>query len=203
MKILLVGDKESKYIYDYFDYERFKEVDFIISTGDLRSAYLSYLVTMLNVPLYYVPGNHDRGYLEHEPEGCVNIDGKLVRHGNLRIFGLGGSMQYNMGPYQYTDKEMAKRFQKNRFGLFLNGGIDIFVTHAPAYHINDGEDQCHRGFKVYLDILNRYNPSFYIHGHQHLNYGHNHTRILNFNQTWIINSFEYYYFDTENPDRMI
>jgi len=203
MKILVVGDKESKYIYDYFDYDRFKDVDFIISTGDLRSGYLSFLVSMLNVPLYYVPGNHDRGYLENAPDGCINVDGKLVRHGNVRIFGLGGSMQYNMGPYQYTEKEMQTRYNKSKLKIFFSGGIDIFVTHAPAYHINDAEDQCHCGFKSFIEILKRYNPSLYVHGHQHLNYGHNQTRILHYNETWIINSFEYYYFDTSTPDRMI
>src|SRR6266508_365807 len=33
--------------------------DLMLSAGDLPFDYLEYLVTVLNVPLLYVPGNHD------------------------------------------------------------------------------------------------------------------------------------------------
>ncbi|HVH54112.1 MAG TPA: metallophosphoesterase, partial [Actinomycetota bacterium] len=33
--------------------------DLVLSAGDLPFDYLEYLVTVLNVPLLYVPGNHD------------------------------------------------------------------------------------------------------------------------------------------------
>ncbi|WP_218031481.1 hypothetical protein [Paenibacillus kobensis] len=36
MKILIVSDEESKYIWDYFDRERFKDIDLIISCGDMK-----------------------------------------------------------------------------------------------------------------------------------------------------------------------
>ena len=35
MKLLLVSDKEESYIWDHFDMERFKDIDFILSCGDL------------------------------------------------------------------------------------------------------------------------------------------------------------------------
>ncbi len=59
MKILLVSDQESKFIWEHFDTDRFKDIDFILSSGDLKSEYLSFLVTMVNKPLFYVHGNHD------------------------------------------------------------------------------------------------------------------------------------------------
>src|SRR5689334_4887309 len=106
MKLLLVSDKEDKYIWDHFDPERFKDIDFIISCGDLKAEYLSFLVTMVNKPLFYVPGNHDKRYDVNPPEGCISLDGKYIEHMGLRIVGLGGSMCYNNGPHQYTEKEM-------------------------------------------------------------------------------------------------
>lgn len=36
-----------------------RDVDVVISCEDLCCEYLDYLVSMLNVPLLYVPGNHD------------------------------------------------------------------------------------------------------------------------------------------------
>ena len=60
MKILVVSDIESKFIWDHFDPERFRDVKMIISCGDLSARYLSFLVTMIPCPLFYVPGNHDK-----------------------------------------------------------------------------------------------------------------------------------------------
>lgn len=70
MKILVVSDIESKFIWDHFDPERFRDVKMIISCGDLSARYLSFLVTMIPCPLFYVPGNHDKRY-EKEPPGGV------------------------------------------------------------------------------------------------------------------------------------
>ena len=52
MKILLVSDKENDYIWDHFEPARFKDIELIISCGDLQPSYLSFLVTMVNVPLF-------------------------------------------------------------------------------------------------------------------------------------------------------
>lgn len=46
MKILIVADEESKALYDYYDSSRLKDIDLILSCGDLRASYLEFLVTM-------------------------------------------------------------------------------------------------------------------------------------------------------------
>jgi len=46
VKVLLVSDIESKYIWDYFDKERFKDIELIISCGDLKESYLEFLTTI-------------------------------------------------------------------------------------------------------------------------------------------------------------
>ena len=202
MKILLLGDKESTYIWDYFDHERFKGVDFVISSGDLKREYLSFVVTMLNVPLFFVPGNHDKNYVELEPEGCINIDRTIVNHNGFKIMGLGGSQWYNDGVYQYTEKQMYYDYLKLKPKILFNKGIDMLVTHSPALGLNDGNDRCHKGFKTFVKIIDKYEPAYHIHGHEHLNYGL-HKRIIKRNSTFIINSYEYYLFDTSNPEKMI
>ena len=90
IKILAVSDFESKFIWDHFDPAVFKGTDLILSCGDLKASYLSYLVTMIPAPLFYIHGNHDGSYLHRPPEGCVDIDGKVVEYKGLRIGGLGG-----------------------------------------------------------------------------------------------------------------
>jgi uncharacterized protein len=195
MKVLVIGDKESPFIWDHFNPDHFKDVKLIISTGDLRSEYLSFIVTMMNAPLLYVPGNHDGNYMNNEPEGCQNIDGKILTINDINIMGLGGSILYNNGPYQYTEREMSFRLMKLKLSLWRKKKIDIFVSHSPAFGINDGEDMCHTGFKVFRDILDTYQPRFFLHGHQHLSYGSNAKRITQLGNTTIINSEGYHLFD--------
>lgn len=68
MKILVVSDEENTYIWDYFERSRFADIDLIISCGDLKAEYLSFLVTLIKAPLFYVHGNHDERYLKNPPE---------------------------------------------------------------------------------------------------------------------------------------
>lgn len=53
-------------------------IDLILSAGDLSPHYLEFLVTMTNVPLLYVRGNHDSYYDERPPEGCVCVEDSVV-----------------------------------------------------------------------------------------------------------------------------
>ena len=196
MKLLLVSDVESKYIWDYFDKDKFKDIELVISCGDLKSCYLSFLVTMINTPLIYVKGNHDSDYILNPPEGCQCIDDSIYRFKNLNFVGLGGSYKYNnSGGFQYTEKKMMNRFKKLKLNIKHQGGIDILVTHAPAYKISDGEDLCHTGFKIFKSIIDEYKPEYFFHGHQHLNYDAKLKRIRTFKYTTIVNSYNYYIID--------
>lgn len=191
MRILLVSDIESKHLWDFFQPEKFKDIDLIISCGDLKAEYLNFLVTMIKAPLYYVPGNHDQGYLVQPPEGCECIDNKLVTFKNIRILGLGGSMKYRNKPYLYTEWEMRSRIWKLKLKLFFSRGFDILVTHAPAKGINDDNDLCHEGFKSFNKLLDKYSPKYFVHGHIHLNYGIK-PRIDKYKNTTIINAYNYH-----------
>lgn len=197
MKILLVADVESSYIWDYYHEEKFRDIDLIISCGDLKAEYLSFLVTMINAPLFYVPGNHNKKYLMNPPEGCECIDNKMITFKGIRILGLGGSHSYNYGPFQYTEKQMRRRISSLKFKLWWNKGFDILVTHSPAFGVGDGEDQCHTGFKCFLDILDKYNPKYFFHGHEHLNYGIKNKRKRQYKNTTVVNGYEYYIIEYE------
>lgn len=43
MKILVLADRKSKYLYDFYEPDKLKDVDLIISCGDLPASYLSFL----------------------------------------------------------------------------------------------------------------------------------------------------------------
>ena len=102
MKLLLISDRESPALWDYYQPGRLDGVDLILSCGDLSPEYLRFLVTMGRAPVLYVHGNHDGRYKDDPPEGCDCIEDRLVTVNGLRILGLGGSPFYNGGPHQYT-----------------------------------------------------------------------------------------------------
>lgn len=199
MKILLVSDEEDKYLWDFYRPGRLKGIDLILSAGDLKAEYLSFLVTMANRPLLYVHGNHDGGYAQRPPEGCQCIDGKLVTVGGLRILGLGGSALYNGGPHQYTEKQMRRRIHRLRLKLALTGGVDIVLTHAPVRGFGDEDNMTHRGFEAFLPLLDQYQPRYLVHGHIHQRYGANRPRCYQYNETTIVNATGRYIL--EFPDK--
>lgn len=190
MKILAIADEESAYLWDYFEKSKLEGIDLIISCGDLDPRYLSFLVTFSNVPVLYVHGNHDEIYEKVPPEGCICIDDKIYVHQGVRILGLGGSMRYRPGTYQYTEWQMKNRVRKLWFQLLRHRGFDILVTHAPAYQLNDGMDLPHQGFRVFRTLLERYKPKFFLHGHVHMSYGRKHKRYDVYQDTQVINAFE-------------
>ncbi|HBM80281.1 MAG: metallophosphoesterase family protein [Clostridiales bacterium] len=191
MKILLVSDIESPYIWDNFQPEKFKDIDLMISCGDLKSEYLSFLVTMIKAPLFYVYGNHNESYFENPPEGCESIDNKFVKYKNIRILGIGGCKGYGPKKLLFTDEEMKRKVRKMTRRILWNKGLDILVTHAAAYGIGDDKDLCHEGFKAFNEIIDKYSPKYFIHGHVHLNYLRQ-KRILQYKNTTVINAYDHY-----------
>lgn len=197
MRILVIADEESSYLWDHFEKEKLEGIDLIISCGDLHPHYLSFLTTFTSAPVLYVHGNHDGKYEQVPPEGCICIEDTIYVHEGIRILGLGGSMRYRPGPHQYTEREMQKRVKKLWFQLLRHKGFDILVTHAPAYQLGDGRDLPHQGFRAFIQLIEKYHPRFFLHGHVHLSYGRALKRYDKYQQTHIINGFERFVFDYE------
>lgn len=196
MKILVVSDIESNYIWDFFDKSNFRDVECVISCGDLKSNYLSFLVTMLAVPVFYVHGNHDKQYLHTPPEGCDCIEDKVIQFRGLRIAGLGGSIEYKGGPFQYTEDKMKKRVKK--LIRSSKGPIDIFVSHSPSFELGDDpSSQCHVGFKCFHNIYDTLKPKYHLYGHNHFTYSSHAKRLLSYNDIQLINGYNYHILEIE------
>lgn len=198
MRILAIADEESKYLWDFYEREKLAGVDLILSAGDLKPEYLSFLTTMYALPVLYVRGNHDDKYEEYPPEGCTCIDDDIYVYQGIRILGLGGSMRYRPGGNQFTDGQMRKRVRRLWWKLQKYRGFDILLTHAPAYQLNDGRDLPHQGFQEFIRLMEKYKPRFFIHGHVHMNYGRQHKRYDKYMETHVINAYERCIFDFED-----
>jgi Icc-related predicted phosphoesterase len=180
MRILAVSDLESALIYSPQIAERFKDINLAIGCGDLPYYYLEYIISSLNIPLYFVRGNHasqvesgssgDRT----EPWGAVDLHQRLVRDDSgLLLAGIEGCIRYNNGDHQYTQAEMWSKVFALVPGLFLNRVrygryLDVFVTHAPPWKIHDLDDQPHQGIKAFNWLIKVFQPVYHLHGHIHI-----------------------------------
>ena len=195
MRILIVSDEESRSLWDHYSPGKLDNIDLILSAGDMKAEYLSFLVTMANCPLLYGHGNHDASYDQNPPEGCECIDDRIITVNGLRIMGLGGCKPYNGGPYQYSESAMRKRIRKLKPSLFFNKGVDIVLTHAAVKGYGDLEDAAHQGFEAFIPLLEKYKPKYLIHGHIHDRYHFGRSREYDFGSTKIINGNGVYYLD--------
>lgn len=220
MRILCISDTTRSLAFSSNVSGIYQGTDFVISCGDIDVDNYDYLSTMLRRDVYYVFGNHNLGTfkqtMEKDPmkfskfENEYNkkfygflIDGKCIRdkRTGLLIAGLGGSMNYNGGDSQYTEAQMRRRIRRMTLSLLYNKKkygryLDILVTHAPPFGIGDGPDLCHRGFKCFLDFIDKYQPKYMLHGHVHLD-DQNASRVTQHGSTTVINVYGSYMLDTD------
>ena len=201
VKILAVSDEVVNSIYSPAVVERFGDVDLVVACGDLPYSYLEYITSMLNVPCFFVHGNHDCaehtscGLMLSRPGGWTNLDRRTVRSKGIIFGGLEGSRRYRPGaPFQYSDAEMWAKAWSMTPALLVNRAfhgrhIDILVTHAPPFGIQDDDDLPHRGFKAFVGFMARFRPRYLLHGHKHT-YGLE-TRQTHYLDTEVINVCPY------------
>ncbi len=210
MKILAISDIELGFIYNTQIRQRFKDVDLVISCGDLPYYYLEFIVSMLDKPLYYVRGNHasqvesTTGGERSSPWGAIDIHRRTKRSSSgILMAGIEGSLRYNLGLHQYSQAEMwyfaldlvpHLLYNRLRYGRY----VDILVTHAPPWHIHDMDDLPHRGIKAFRWLDQVFKPSYHLHGHIHV-YRNDIDTVTGFGQTSVMNCYGYREFNFDPP----
>ncbi len=152
VRVLAVSDVVDEAL--WADVSPVRGAELIVGCGDLPFEYLGRLMNALDVPLVFVPGNHDpdvSGYQESRgglwlraglparppwPDGAVNADGRIVDVAGLRIAGLGGCRRYSDGPNQYTGGQQRRRAARlaarARMHRLRNGPLLAATAAAPG-----------------------------------------------------------------------
>lgn len=201
MRVLSLSDQVLDFVYSPNAALRFGDVDLVLGCGDLPYYYLEFLVDTLGKPVYYVRGNHaatveySQGADRTSPWGAIDLHQKVVNFDGLLMAGFEGCVRYREGPYMYTQTEMWLMV----FGIvprllinFLRHGraLDVLVTHAPPWDVQDKPDPAHRGFKAFRWLLKTFRPRYHFHGHIHL-YDNNAIKTARFHNTLVVNTYGY------------
>ena len=207
MRILALSDQIVPFIYSPQVQRRFPDVDLVVGCGDLAYYYLEYVLNALDVPLYFVRGNHDSvveygaGEQRTEPHGGIDLHGRLCNYKGLLLAGVEGSLRYHPGPFQYTQSQMWSQvlgmlpgllYNRMRYGRFL----DIFISHAPPMGIHDADDLPHQGIKAFRWLISVFQPAFFLHGHIHV-LRPEAVVETEFGGTRVINTYGFYEIDVE------
>jgi Icc-related predicted phosphoesterase len=198
MKILAVSDVVIDWIYSPRNRQLLSDIDLAIGCGDLPSYYLEFIISSLDIPMFHVNGNHsipEEKQSYRNSNGSTNLHCKVLNYTGYTFAGVEGSLKYKNGEYQYSQLGMWLNVFKlvpylliNRvkYGRFLN----VFVSHAPAWGINDQSDLAHQGIKAFRWLLTQFQPDYHLHGHIHI-YRPDMIIESMFGKTRVINAFGY------------
>ncbi len=199
LKVLSVSDRIDSTLLEKDTYEKLKDVDLILSCGDLPYYHIERLFQLYEVPLLYVRGNHDprveygkSGPL-YGPRGAIDLHNQLIYLNGLIFAGFEGSLPYKEGPFLYSQSQMWhlvlgmvprliwKKIVHGRF-------VDVVITHSPPFGIHDKDSNVHGGFKAFRWLIKTFQPSYFYHGHIHV-YTEDETVETIVGRTKVINTY--------------
>jgi Icc-related predicted phosphoesterase len=173
MNLLLLADDESceRNLSD-------DPVDVVIACGDLDDAFITRVAERVGAThVLAVKGNHDSS--GSFPNPIIDLHLREFVINGIRFGGFAGAWRYKpRGNYLFDQDEVAQL-------LADFPPVDVFVAHNSPRRIHDRDDDVHLGFDAFVNYIDRANPMFFIHGHQHVN------RETRYRNTTIIGVYGY------------
>ncbi len=201
LEVLTISDRVSETLYAAEARERFAGVDVILSCGDLPHDYVEFVQDALRAPLFFVYGNHTQRMIgggpndRPLPQSGIDLHRRVEEYNGWLLAGFEGCLRYRPGPHQYSQAEMWLMVFELLPRLWLNRlthgrYLDILVTHAPPWGVNDGADRAHQGFKALRWLVQTFQPRYHFHGHMHI-LGSSQSVATRFAQTWVVTTYGY------------
>ena len=138
------------------------DIDLLLSLGDLYDVTLEKAIDIY-APEHVVAvrGNHcvDTFF----PVPTIDLHLQTVNRFGLTLGGFAGSWQYKKrGNHMFT--------QEQAHDLLVDfPAVDIFIAHNSPRGIHERDSLNHQGFNAFLDYIDRVQPAYFLHGHQHCN----------------------------------
>jgi len=199
LKVLSVSDRITSELLEKETYENYKDIDLILSCGDLPYYHIENLFQLYEVPVLYVRGNHDvrveygkSGPL-YGPRGAIDLHTRVVVLNDLIFAGFEGSLPYKEGPFLHSQNMMWQfvlgmiprlLWNKLLYGRYL----DVVIAHSPPFGIHDKDSNIHGGYKAFRWLIKTFQPAYFFHGHIHI-YTEDQTVESIFGQTKVINTY--------------
>ena len=150
MKILAVADEESKYLWEYYEPSKLRDIDLIIGCGDLSLHYMNFLSDAAPVPVLYVHGNHDASYDREPPAVRSALTMTCTGTRATALWAL-AQLRYRTGAWQFTEAEMKRRISHLRSrSSARRGGYPCYP--CAVARLWGFQRLPHRGFTVFNEF---------------------------------------------------
>ena len=139
-----------------------QEADLLISLGDLMDQTIFRAIEVYQ-PLHVlaVRGNHDEA--QPFPAPIQDLHLQVTEINGLLFGGFQGCWKYKEGGcYLYTQQQASKLL--DRFPP-----VDVFLAHNSPWDVHERDKDIHQGFEAFRNYIERVQPRYFFHGHQHVN----------------------------------
>lgn len=138
------------------------DVDFLICLGDLYDVSIKKAIDVY-APEYVlaVHGNHD--FDKPFPQPCITLHNQIIELMGIRFGGFSGSLKYKTRGFHMFDQVDVEQ------AMSEFNEVDIFIAHNSPYGYHERDQDKHKGFTGFLNYIDRTQPRYFLHGHQHNN----------------------------------
>ena len=138
------------------------DIDLLLSLGDLYDVTLEKAIDIY-APEHVVAVRGNHCVSGAFPVPTIDLHLQSIHRFGLNLGGFAGSWQYKrLGNHMYTQEQVHALLEN--FPV-----VDIFIAHNSPRGIHERDSIHHQGFDAFLDYIDRVQPVFFLHGHQHCN----------------------------------
>lgn len=139
-----------------------QEIDLLISLGDIANQSILKAIKFYE-PLHVlaVHGNHYNNVPFPKPIKDLHL--RVTEINGLLFSGFNGCWKYKeQGAYLYSQEQASRLLNKYPT-------VDIFLAHNSPAGVHERDGDIHQGFEVFREYIDRVQPKYFFHGHQHVN----------------------------------
>jgi Icc-related predicted phosphoesterase len=157
MRVIVIADDDS--LVGHMENEA---ADVLISAGDIWDSTSEKAQAKYGCrTVFAVKGNHDSA--APFASGITDLHFNIALHDGIRFGGFSGSWKYKpRGHHMFEQFEVAR-------ALRSFPAVDVFVAHNSPTGFHERDSEVHQGFEAFTDYIDRVQPAYFIHGHQHVN----------------------------------
>jgi uncharacterized protein len=136
--------------------------DVVLSCGDISDDVILDVSQMVGChQILAVKGNHDSS--NDFPPQILDLHFTVHRIRGVAFGGFRGCWQYKPnGNYLFEQSEVDRLMKSFP-------PVDVFIAHNSPRFVHDRDDNVHYGFDAFGRYIDRAQPKYFIHGHQHVN----------------------------------
>ena len=157
MKVIVIADDDG--LVGHLENET---ADTLISLGDMWDSTINKARERYNCStVFAVKGNHDSD-TPFAPS-ITDLHFNITVHKGIVFGEFKGSWKYKSRGHNMFEQSEVEHYLRSF------PAVDIFISHNSPAGIHERDNDVHQGFQAFTDYIDRTQPAYFIHGHQHVN----------------------------------